>query len=126
VPGADTADGVWIPAGIVVGVGVSARSKKSAEAKAFVEFLGEQKNINAWAETIACVPLVRDASSTIDPVLDPFLPFLEENRAVPFMDQAWPNAEVQPAHFAVVQELLGGETTIPDALAKLDQTYRKS
>jgi raffinose/stachyose/melibiose transport system substrate-binding protein len=126
VPGAQTADQVWIAAGIVVGLGVSARSKKLAEAKKFIEFLGEQKNINAWAAAVACVPLVRDASSRIDPVLDPFLPYLENNKAVPFMDQAWPNAEVQPAHFAVVQELLGGETTIPEALAKLDQTYRKS
>jgi raffinose/stachyose/melibiose transport system substrate-binding protein len=33
---------------------------------------------------------------------------------------------VQPAHFAVVQELLGGKTTIPEALKKLDDTYRKS
>jgi raffinose/stachyose/melibiose transport system substrate-binding protein len=126
VPGADTADGVWIPAGIVVGLGVSARSKKLDDAKAFLAFLGEQKNINAWAEAVACVPLVRDSTSKLDPVLDPFLPFLENDKAVPFMDQAWPNAEVQPAHFAVVQELLGGETTIPEALAKLDQTYRKS
>ena len=126
VPGAATADQVWIPAGIVVGVGVSARSKKLAEAKKFIEFLGEQKNINAWAEAVACVPLVKDASSKIDPVLDSFLPFLENNKAVPFMDQAWPNAEVQPAHFAVVQELLGGKTTIPEALKKLDDTYRKS
>lgn len=126
VPGADTADAVWIPAGIVVGLGVSARSKKQAEARKFIEFLGEQKNINAWAEAVACVPLVQDASSKIDPVLDPFLPFLDADKAVPFMDQAWPNAEVQPTHFAVVQELLGGKTTIPEALARLDQTYRKS
>lgn len=126
VPGADTADGVWIPAGIVVGLGVSARSKNLDAAKAFIEFLGEQKNINAWAEAVACVPLVQDSSSKIDPVLDSFLPFLKDNKAVPFMDQAWPNAEVQPAHFAVVQELLGGKTTIPEALKKLDDTYRKS
>ena len=126
VPGGDTADGVWIPAGIVVGLGVSARSKKLADAKAFIEFLGKQENINAWAEAVACVPLVRDSSSKIDPVLESFLPFMDGGKAVPFMDQAWPNAEVQPAHFAVVQELLGGQTTIPDALAKLDQTYRKS
>jgi raffinose/stachyose/melibiose transport system substrate-binding protein len=126
VPGGDTADGVWIPAGIVVGLGVSARSKNLADAKAFIEFLGEQKNINAWAEAVACVPLVQDSSSKIDPVLDSFLPYLKDNKAVPFMDQAWPNAEVQPAHFAVVQELLGGKTTIPEALKKLDDTYRKS
>ncbi len=126
VPGAEVADQVWIPAGIVVGVGVSARSKKLDAAKAFIDFLGQQKNINAWSEAVACVPLVRDASSKIDPVLDPFLPFLESDRAVPFMDQGWPNAEVQPAHFAIVQELLGGETTIAEGLAKLDETYRKN
>ena len=126
VPGADTADGVWIPAGVVVGLGVSARSKNLDAAKAFIEFLGEQKNINAWAEAVACVPLVQDSSSKIDPVLESFLPYLKDDKAVPFMDQAWPNAEVQPAHFAVVQELLGGKTTIPEALKKLDDTYRKS
>lgn len=126
VPGADNAADVWIPAGIVVGVGVSARSKKLADAKKFIEFLGEQKNINAWSEAVACVPFVRDSSSRIDPLLEPFLPYMENNKAVPFMDQAWPNAEVQPAHFAVVQELLGGKTTIPEALEKLDDTYRKS
>jgi raffinose/stachyose/melibiose transport system substrate-binding protein len=125
VPGGDTADGGWIPAGIVVGLGVSARGKKQDQAKAFIEFLGEQKNLNAWAEAVACVPLVQDPSSKIDPALDSFLPFLKNDKAVPFMDQAWPNAEVQPAHFAAVQELLGGKTTIPEALKKLDDTYRK-
>ncbi|XVQ09860.1 ABC transporter substrate-binding protein [Spirillospora sp. CA-255316] len=125
VPGADDANGVWIPAGVVVGLGVSARGKNRDAAKAFIDYLGQQKNINAWAEAVACVPLVRDSSSKIDPVLKDFLPFIDGNKAVPFMDQAWPNAEVQPAHFAVVQELLGGRTTIPRALAKLDETYRK-
>jgi raffinose/stachyose/melibiose transport system substrate-binding protein len=124
-PGADTADQVWIPAGVVVGLGVSARSKNLDAAKAFIEYLGKQENINAWAESVACVPLKRDAGSKIDPVLEPFLPFMENNKAVPFMDQAWPNAEIQPAHFAVVQELLGGKTTVAKGLAKLDELYRK-
>ncbi|MEU8797713.1 extracellular solute-binding protein [Spirillospora sp. NPDC048819] len=126
VPGADDANQVWIPAGVVVGLGVSARGKHLDEAKAFIEFLGEQKNMNRWAEAIACVPLSRDANSKIDPVLDSFLPFIDGNKAVPFMDQAWPNAEVQPAHFAAVQELLGGKTTVDAALKKLDETYRKN
>ncbi|MDT0318602.1 ABC transporter substrate-binding protein [Streptomyces millisiae] len=125
VPGADAADDVWIPAGVVVGLGVSAGSRNQAAALEFVEFLGEQRNINAWAEAIACVPLVRDAESRVDPVLEPFLPFLDGDRAVPFMDQAWPNAEVQPAHFAVVQELLGDRITVAEALNRLDETYRQ-
>ncbi|WP_067811811.1 ABC transporter substrate-binding protein [Actinomadura kijaniata] len=125
VPGADDAGGVWIPAGVVVGLGVSARGKNADAAKAFMEFLGEQRNMNRWAEAVACVPLSRDADSRIDPALKSFLPFIDGNKAVPFMDQGWPNAEVQPAHFAAVQELLGGRTTVPKALAKLDETYRK-
>ncbi|MFD0536703.1 ABC transporter substrate-binding protein [Actinomadura luteofluorescens] len=125
VPGADDAAQVRIPAGVVVGLGVSARSKNKEAAEKFVAFLGEQQNINRWAEAVACVPLVRDSSSKIDPVLEPFLPYLDGDRADPFMDQAWPNAEVQPAHFAMVQELLAGKTTVAEGLAKMDETYRK-
>jgi raffinose/stachyose/melibiose transport system substrate-binding protein len=125
LPGSDTASEVWIPAGVVVGLGVSARSRNSDAAKAFIEFLGRPENIDRWAEAAACIPLKRDANSKIDPILNSFLPFVDGNKAVPFMDQAWPNAEVQPTHFAVIQELLAGKTTVDKGLAKMDQTYRQ-
>jgi raffinose/stachyose/melibiose transport system substrate-binding protein len=124
-PGADTEADVWIPAGVVVGLGVSARSRNADAAKAFIEFLGKPENTNRWAEAVACIPLKRDANSKIDPVLESFLPLIDANKAVPFMDQAWPNPEVQPTHFAVVQELLGGKTTVEKGLAKMDESYRK-
>jgi raffinose/stachyose/melibiose transport system substrate-binding protein len=124
VPGADDAGSVWIPAGVVVGLGASAKGENAEEAKAFIDFLGKQENINAWAKEIAAIPLTQDASSTIDPAVESFLPFTKD-RAVPFMDQRWPNAEVQPVHFAVIQELLAGDTTIDEALKKMDEAYRK-
>lgn len=124
VPGADDANSVWIPAGVVVGLGAGAKGKNAEEAKAFIDFLGRQENINAWAKAIAAIPLTQDASSSIDPAVQSFLPFTKD-RAVPFMDQRWPNAEVQPVHFAVVQELLGGDSTIDEALKKMDEAYRK-
>ncbi|MFI7132394.1 extracellular solute-binding protein [Nonomuraea sp. NPDC050153] len=124
VPGADDANQVWIPAGVVVGLGASAKGKHVEEAKAFIDFLGKQENINAWAKAIAAIPLTQDASSTIDPAVQSFLPFTKD-RAVPFMDQRWPNAEVQPVHFAVIQELLAGKSTIDEALKKMDEAYKK-
>jgi len=124
-PNTDTAADFLIPAGVVVGLGVHAKGKNVDEAKAFVEFLGKQENINAWAKSIAAIPLHQDASSTIDPVLDSFLPFTKANKAIPFMDQRWPNAEVQPTHFAVVQDLLAKKITIDDALKKMDDAYGK-
>ncbi|MGI5282098.1 extracellular solute-binding protein [Nonomuraea polychroma] len=124
VPGADDANSVWIPAGVVVGLGASAKGKNAEEAKAFIDFLGKQENINAWAKAIAAIPLTQDASSSIDPAVQSFLPFTKD-RAVPFMDQRWPNAEVQPVHFAVIQELLAGKSTIDEALKKMDEAYKK-
>lgn len=124
VPGADDAAGVWIPAGVVVGLGAAARGRNVQEATAFIDFLGRQENINAWAKAISAIPLTQDASSTVDPAVQSFLPFTKD-RAVPFMDQRWPNAEVQPVHFAVVQELLAGRSTIDEALKKMDEAYQK-
>ncbi|SFJ69521.1 carbohydrate ABC transporter substrate-binding protein, CUT1 family [Streptosporangium canum] len=124
VPGADDAASVWIPAGVVVGLGANAKGRNAEEAKAFIDFLGRQENINRWAKAIAAIPLTQDASSAVDPAVESFLPFTKD-RAVPFMDQRWPNAEVQPTHFAVVQDLLAGKSKIDEALKKMDEAYAK-
>jgi ABC-type glycerol-3-phosphate transport system substrate-binding protein len=125
-PATDTVADNWIPGGIVVGIAISAKSKKADQARKFIEFCGQPDVVNAWAEAVACVPLYSEGEAKVDPVLKPFLPYLSDNKAVPFMDQRWPNAEVQPTHFAVVQELLGGKTTVDGALKKMDEAYRKS
>jgi raffinose/stachyose/melibiose transport system substrate-binding protein len=124
-PATDVAADNWIPGGVVVGIAVSAKSKKADQAKKFLEYCGQPDTLNTWAQAVACVPLYADGEPQVDPALKSFLPYLKEDKAVPFMDQRWPNAEVQPTHFAVVQELLGGKTTVQNALKKMDQAYRK-
>jgi raffinose/stachyose/melibiose transport system substrate-binding protein len=124
-PGGDDAAKQWIPAGVVVGLGVAARARNAAKAKAFIEFLGQQQNINRWAAAVSAIPFKRDAATEIDPALAGFLPIVDDHRAVPFMDQRWPNAEVQPAHFAAVQNLLAGKTDVNGALGQMDDAYRK-
>jgi raffinose/stachyose/melibiose transport system substrate-binding protein len=104
---------------------VSARAKNAAKGKQFIEFLGKQENLNAWATSVAAIPFKRDSSTKLDPVLSEFLPIIDDNRAVPFMDQRWPNAEVQPAHFAAVQDLLAGKTDVNGALEQMDTAYGK-
>lgn len=125
-PATDSTADNWIPGGIVVGIAISAKTKKADQARKFIEFCGQPDMINTWAEAVACVPLYSEGEAKVDPVLKPFLPYLSGNKAVPFMDQRWPNAEVQPTHFAVVQELLGGRSTVDAALKKMDEAYRKS
>jgi ABC-type glycerol-3-phosphate transport system substrate-binding protein len=125
-PATDVEADNWIPGGVVVGLGISAKSKNADQVKKFIEYCGQPDTVNAWAEAVACVPLYSEGEAKVDPVLKPFLPYLEDDKAVPFMDQRWPNAEVQPTHFAVVQELLGGKTTVQNALKKMDEAYRKT
>ncbi|MFI9628011.1 ABC transporter substrate-binding protein [Streptomyces sp. NPDC052042] len=125
-PGGDDAADQWIPAGIVVGLGISAHSRRASSAKAFVEFLGRQENVDRWARSVAAIPFTRGPSTRVDPVLKDFLPLMDGGRAVPFMDQGWPNAEVQPAHFAAVQDLLAGKTDVDGALRRMDEAYGKT
>jgi raffinose/stachyose/melibiose transport system substrate-binding protein len=123
-PGADDPEKIWIAAGVVVGFGVSASAKDPEAAKAFLAFMGEEENLVKYSEIIGAIPMAPGAG--VDPVVEPFVPYIEQNRSVPFMDQQWPNAEIQPVHFSVVQRLLGGEINVDRALREMDEAYQKS
>ena len=60
------------------------------------------------------VPLV-STGDKLDPLVEPFASFVKDGKAVPFMDQEWPNAKVQPVHFAGIQELFANKTDDPGA-----------
>jgi raffinose/stachyose/melibiose transport system substrate-binding protein len=122
-PAAQSADQLQIPAGVCAGLAASANSKHVEEAKKFIDWLGRPENMATFAKATFSIPLVGADSADVDPVLKPFTPFLASNKTVPFMDQQWPNAKVQPAHFAGIQELVAGQTDVPGLLKQLDEAY---
>jgi raffinose/stachyose/melibiose transport system substrate-binding protein len=125
-PAADSAGQLKIPAGVSAGVGVSANSKHQAEAKKLVEFLGRPEVTQTFAEGLQQIPLGVTADQQVKPaILQPFVKYVADGRSVPFMDQQWPNAQVQPVHFAVVQDLFADKITVDDALHKLDEAYKQ-
>jgi raffinose/stachyose/melibiose transport system substrate-binding protein len=124
-PASDDPDTLKIPAGVGAGIGASANGKHLAEAKKFIEWLGEPAQMATFSKATFSIPLVGADAGNIDPMLEPFAPFLTENRTVPFMDQQWPNAKVQPAHFAGVQELVAGKTDVDGLLEQLDEAYKQ-
>jgi len=126
VPANDPGAEMKIPAGVSAGIGVSANSRNQEEAKKFVEWLGRPENMAAYASANSSIPLVGAEKAELDPLTAPFAPFLAEGKTVPFMDQQWPNAEVQPTHFAQIQELFAGKTDVDGVLRKLDEAYQKS
>jgi len=124
-PAADSADALQIPAGMCAGLAASANGKHLAEAKKFIDWLGKPENMATFSKATSSIPLVGAESADSDPVLKPFTPFLAKNQTVPFMDQQWPNAKVQPAHFAGIQELVAGKTDVAGLLKQLDEAYNQ-
>jgi raffinose/stachyose/melibiose transport system substrate-binding protein len=123
-PATDNADDLKIAAGISAGVGVSSKTTKMNAAKAFVKWLGEPAQMGAFAKGGYAVPLV-STGGKLDPLVEPFSSYVKEDKAVPFMDQEWPNAKVQPVHFAGIQELFAGKTSIPKMLESMDKAYEQ-
>ena len=103
---------------------MSAKTQKMDAAKAFVKWLGEPAQMGAFAKGGYAVPLV-STGDKLDPLVEPFVPFVKENKAIPFMDQEWPNAKVQPVHFAGIQELFAGKTTVQGLLKDMDKAYEE-
>jgi raffinose/stachyose/melibiose transport system substrate-binding protein len=124
-PGADVAADVWIPAAASVGWGVNAEGDNQDAAKEFVRYLAQPENMTQYAELRFEIPAVLAEGAEISPVLAPMMPFIEEGRSYPFMDQLWPNAEVQQAHLTGIQELFAGDATIDDILNAMDEAYQK-
>jgi raffinose/stachyose/melibiose transport system substrate-binding protein len=124
-PANDNEGDLKIPAGVSAGLGAAANGKHVEEAKKFIDWLGKPQNMATYAAANQSIPLVGADKADLDPIVAPFAPFLAQNKTVPFMDQQWPNAEVQPAHFAGIQELFAGKTDVDGLLKKLDEAYSK-
>jgi raffinose/stachyose/melibiose transport system substrate-binding protein len=124
-PAADQASALKIPAGVSAGLGLSASGKHLDAAKKFVEFLGKPEEMTKFAVSQYAVPLIQASSYNPDPLVKPFTSYIKNNKYVPFMDQQWPNAQVQPAHFAGIQDLFAGKTTIQGVLKSLDKAYNQ-
>ena len=123
LPSTDDPELNWIPGGTVVGLGVTSQAEDPELAKEFIAFLGEEDRLVQMASMMNSVPFV--SSDELNPLLVPFVDYFDEGRTVPFPDQTWPNAEVQPAMFAAIQEMLGGQTTAEGALAQMDEAFRQ-
>ena len=103
--------------------GINAKTKNPDLATKFIDFLTTEDATNLYAETNGALPAIPNDAFQVDPALASLAEYQKDNKTDPFMDQFWPNARVQQTHFDVVQALLGDNTTVQDALAKMDAAY---
>jgi hypothetical protein len=118
-------DKLWIPAAAGGSYGLNAESDNPEGGKELLQVMAEPENMNKSASLQGALPSIPNDQFQIPSALEPMMPFMEEGKIVPFMDQLWPNAEVQQAHFTAVQQLFTGEITIDEALRSMDEAYQK-
>ena len=114
-----------IPAGLALGLGVSARLAARRRGQALPRLPGAARRRSGASTQDGFVPLDLDPRSGLPAYLEPFVPYFKTRRTVPFMDQLWPNADTQQAHFAAAQDLLAGRETVDGALERLDRAYAR-
>ena len=125
LPATDDADATRMAGATGSSYGINAKTGKGDLAKKFIDFLETEAATNLYAETNGALPAIPNTTFKVDPSIQALADYQSENKTDPFMDQFWPNARVQQAHFDVVQAVLGGNMTVDEALQKMDAAYQQ-
>lgn len=124
LPASDDAQQTRIPGAVSAAYGVNAAGKHAAEAKKLTEFLGSPEGQKIYAEKGGTLPALPNDSFQADPALKVLIDLQKAGRTVPFMDQRWPNPQVQQAHFTAIQKLFSGQTSVDGALKSMDEAVK--
>lgn len=123
LPATNNASDTWMPAGASGGYGANAHAKNPVAAKKFMEFLGSDEVMAEYATISGQLPAIPTDLYATPASLQVAVDHVKAGTIHPYIDQLWPNAKVQAAHFDAVQKMLGGTASIDDVLKEMDAAY---
>lgn len=123
LPATDDPSETWMPAGASGGIGANANAANPEAAAAFMEFLATPENMAEYADVTGQLPMIGLDTYDVPEHLSVVVEHVNAGTIHPYIDQLWPNPEVQAAHFDAVQLVLGGQATIEEALQMMDDAY---
>jgi raffinose/stachyose/melibiose transport system substrate-binding protein len=124
LPATNNAADTWMPAGASGGYGANAKAKNPVAAKKFMEFLGSDATMAEYAKISGQLPAIPTDLFEVPASLQVVVDHVKAGTIHPYIDQLWPNAKVQAAHFDAVQKVLGGTASISDVLKEMDAAYK--
>lgn len=120
LPSTDNPADTRLAFGLGVGWGVNAKAKNAAGAKKFVEFLASKEGSAMNADKFGVAPKGEIESNEVNKLN---IPFVQDEKTVPFMDVDWPSPQVQNLHLTGIQEMLGGSKAPKDVLTSMQDAY---
>jgi raffinose/stachyose/melibiose transport system substrate-binding protein len=125
LPATDDKTQTKMPGAASATFGVNAKTANKDLALKFLAFLAQPETMNTWATTGGSLPAFPNDKFTAGPELAQFVEFQKAGRTVPFMDQLWPNPNVQNVHLVGVQDMFSGKSKPADVLTQMDAAYKK-
>ena len=123
LPATDNPEDTWMPAGASGGIGANANAQNPEAARAFMEYLGLPDTMAVFADAVGQLPMIGLDTYDVPESLEVPVAHVNAGTIHPYIDQLWPNPQVQTAHFDAVQLVLGGQMSIADALQMMDDAY---
>jgi len=125
LPATDSASQTRMAGAAGASYGVNAGTKNKAAALKLIDFLASPVGTNLYATGDGSLPAIPNATFKMDPSLAVIAQEQEAGKTDPFMDQLWPNAEVQQTMFEGLQKLLAGNESVTAALKAMDASFAK-
>lgn len=123
LPANNDAAKTFIPAAAGGSYGINASAKNPDGAHALLEFLTSEEGSAIYTELTASVNALPAGDIELNPALDPMIEKIDAGQTYPFMDQQWPNPNVQQTLFEITQQILAGSTSPEDGLKRMDQAF---
>ena len=126
LPATDDASKTRMAGAVGTAYGVNAKSKNMAAALKLISYLASPEGTNLYAKAASGgLPAIPNATFKLDPSLDVVAQYQKAGKTDPYMDQLWPNAEVQQTMFDGLQKVLAGNESATDALKAMDASFAK-
>jgi raffinose/stachyose/melibiose transport system substrate-binding protein len=123
LPASDNADETRMSAGASGTYGVNKNAKNKTAALAFIDFLASPEGMDAFAKVQNGLPGIPNEQYQLDPSLKSLSDYFNSGKTYPFMDQLWPNPDVQTAHLDGLQGVFDGSKSPQDVLKDMDKAW---
>jgi raffinose/stachyose/melibiose transport system substrate-binding protein len=123
-PGNDDPDSTVLPSAVITTYFLNAKSADNADAQEFLDFLASPEAIQIQADMGGAIPAIPiDGYQASSPAVQAIIDYRTDGRIYPFIDNLWPNAQVQQSMISGIQGLFAG-TDAPDGITqKMDASF---